>query len=68
MYVSAWNVGEIDQLNLPPCHYGFQLYTQEVTFNERLDYYLKSYPLSNNISDLSNSKLDALRVPKRKIV
>ena len=67
MYVSAWNVGEIDQMNLPPCHYGFQLYTQEVTFNERLDYYLKSYPLSNNISDLSNSKLDALRVPKRKI-
>jgi len=67
MYVSAWNVGEIDQMNLPPCHYGFQLYTQEMTFNERLNYYLKLSPLSNNISDLSNSKLDALRVPKRKI-
>jgi thymidylate synthase len=27
--VSAWNVGEVDKMVLPPCHYGFQVYTQE---------------------------------------
>jgi len=27
--VSAWNVGELDQMVLPPCHYGFQVYTRE---------------------------------------
>jgi thymidylate synthase len=27
--VSAWNVGELDQMVLPPCHYGFQIYTRE---------------------------------------
>ena len=35
--VSAWNVGEIDQMALPPCHYGFQLMTEELTLEERID-------------------------------
>jgi thymidylate synthase len=29
LMVSAWNVGEVDKMVLPPCHYGFQVYTQE---------------------------------------
>jgi thymidylate synthase len=29
LMVSAWNVGELDQMVLPPCHYGFQIYTRE---------------------------------------
>jgi thymidylate synthase len=37
--VSAWNVGELDQMVLPPCHYGFQVYTRELSVKERLAYY-----------------------------
>jgi thymidylate synthase len=35
LMVSAWNVGELDQMVLPPCHYGFQVYTRELSGEER---------------------------------
>ena len=35
LMVSAWNVGELDSMVLPPCHYGFQVYTRELSFEER---------------------------------
>ena len=36
LMVSAWNVGELDQLVLPPCHYGFQLYTRPTTRDQKI--------------------------------
>ena len=36
LMVSSWNVGELDQMTLPPCHYGFQVYTRELSFEERV--------------------------------
>ena len=35
LMVSAWNVGELDKMVLPPCHYGFQVYTRELSLEER---------------------------------
>jgi len=35
LMVNAWNVGELDQMVLPPCHYGFQVYTIVLTLDER---------------------------------
>jgi thymidylate synthase len=35
LMVNAWNVGELDQMVLPPCHYGFQVYTRELSLEER---------------------------------
>jgi len=37
LMVSAWNVGELEHMVLPPCHYGFQVYTREFTGEERWD-------------------------------
>jgi thymidylate synthase len=34
--VNAWNVGELDQMVLPPCHYGFQIYTRPTTREEKI--------------------------------
>ena len=35
LMVNAWNVGELDSMVLPPCHYGFQVYTRELSLDER---------------------------------
>ena len=32
--VNAWNVGELDQMVLPPCHTDFQFYTRELSEKE----------------------------------
>jgi thymidylate synthase len=41
LMVNAWNVGELDQMTLPPCHYGFQVYTRKLTLEERKAEYFK---------------------------
>ena len=33
--VSAWNVAELPYMALPPCHWAFELYTEELTARER---------------------------------
>ena len=62
LMVSAWNVGELDQMVLPPCHYGFQVYTRELTFAERLN-------LLGNIKaeDINKDWFEKNNTPKRAI-
>jgi len=42
LMVNAWNVGELDQMVLPPCHYGFQVYTRELSHQERFTIHSKN--------------------------
>ena len=42
LMVNAWNVAELDQMVLPPCHYGFQLYTRKLTYKERYNLWFKN--------------------------
>jgi thymidylate synthase len=42
LMVSAWNPGELDQMVLPPCHYGFQVYTRELSLEERIQWVIKN--------------------------
>lgn len=44
LMVNAWNVGELNQMVLPPCHYGFQVYTRELSLNERGELFRKTHP------------------------
>jgi len=45
LMVNAWNVGEIYQMTLPPCHYGFQVYTRVLSLAERRDWVIKNRSL-----------------------
>ena len=73
LMVSAWNVGELDQMVLPPCHYGFQVYTREMSRDERIDLYCKEY--TNGIrgkyeppfDDFIDAKLATRNIPTRAI-
>ena len=37
LMVSAWNVGELSEMTLPPCHYGFQCYVNDLSPLEIVD-------------------------------
>jgi len=70
LMVSAWNVAELDQMTLPPCHYGFQLYTRELSIDERLHLASKKYevfdPFDFHVG--GHEEIDELYpVPKRAI-
>jgi len=61
LMVNAWNVGELDQMVLPPCHYGFQVYTRELSLNERKDL----VPPIPNL--FTHEDCDVINLPKRAI-
>lgn len=46
--VNAWNVSDLDNMALPPCHYGFQIVVRPLNFNEKLDLFKDKKPLENS--------------------
>jgi len=70
LMVNAWNVGEIDQMVLPPCHYGFQVYTRELSLEERLQVWNIKFGFTNEEQKNQfdpNVHLDTHGVPTRAI-
>jgi thymidylate synthase len=76
LMVNAWNVGELDQMVLPPCHYGFQVYTRKLTGEEMWDLLKKKVgeerfksmvddivPFGGGLSE----ELESYNIPKRAI-
>ena len=67
LMVNAWNVGELDQMTLPPCHYGFQVYTRELSEGERYKIFEgKGYEFRMNQWS-REEQYDKAGIPKRTI-
>jgi thymidylate synthase len=68
LMVNAWNVGELGQMVLPPCHYGFQVYTTEMSEDERRLRWCEGLGKDISYADRIYTKdLDEFNFPKRKI-
>jgi thymidylate synthase len=62
LMVNAWNVGELNQMVLPPCHHGFQVYTTELSdlrryniwFNNNYETGMERFFDPKNLPDFDN--------------
>ena len=76
LMVNAWNVGELDRMVLPPCHYGFQVYTRKLDGEEMwtlLRRKVGDVKFNRMVEDLApfggglSEELEIYNIPKRAI-
>jgi len=67
MVVSAWAVHDLPNMVLPPCHYGFQVYTRELSDNERTKLYEQKTNADTSFFPVLRETLDFHNIPKRAI-
>jgi thymidylate synthase len=60
--VNAWAVDDLPKMVLPPCHYGFQVYTRELSLEERHELAETKYQI-DDVDDV----LDKEGIPTRAI-
>ena len=79
LMISAWNVSDIPNMALPPCHYTMQFYTKKMSVTERMNWAKKNFTtlvfdnfynkcITTKGDDENIGKyLDELNVPSRKL-
>jgi thymidylate synthase len=78
LMVNAWNVSELNEMVLPPCHYGFQVYTRELSREERIENYNSKFEnkievpfIKLNLGDAIENTIDValsqVNIPTRAI-
>jgi len=55
--VNAWNVGDLDKMTLPPCHYGFELHTRPLSVDERVHIWFHKKKPNRDVVDHFDEEL-----------
>jgi len=72
MVVNAWNVEDLDDMLLQPCHYTWQVYTKVIPLDNRFDWIesninsieLKEYLNKNGVAELNDIRRNIRKVEK----
>lgn len=71
MIVSAWNVADLADMGLPPCHYTFQCYAKPLSVDQRIDLARKQYHateiLEGTVAASIEGWLDGANIPKHEL-
>jgi thymidylate synthase len=71
LMVNSWNVSDLQDMVLPPCHYGFQVYTRELSLVERYnimkDGDLNEWLTIHSKEPKTMEYMDKFNIPKRAI-
>jgi thymidylate synthase len=67
LMVSAWNPADLPNQVLPPCHYGFQVYTRELSLEERARLTINTPEYRNYSEQQWKEYIETTSVPKRAI-
>ena len=67
LMVTAWNPGDLPNQILPPCHYGFQVYTRELSDVERVKLYEQKTNVDTSFFTVLRETLDFHNIPTRAI-
>jgi thymidylate synthase len=77
LMVTAWNPADLEASVLPPCHYGFQVYTRELNFEERCKIQIdrldgmyspeKDIFIKSSIDEVKLMTMDKNNIPTRAI-
>jgi thymidylate synthase len=69
LMVTAWNPADLEESVLPPCHYGFQVYTRELSEDERNEIRDMRYFNNRLHQEITgrDTKIDLGNIPTRAI-
>lgn len=58
--VNSWNAGQLKDMALPPCHFGFQILVRPLSLDDKFDIYSSSETLKRLYPGLSISRTEKL--------